>query len=115
MNPSSNEFLLGEAVDIEVVDDKLSRQVLGYGPHIMMVKVWFKQGGVGELHRHPHAQTTYIESGEFEVSIGGKIETLRGGDAFYIPPNIEHGALCKKAGILIDVFSPAREDFLTGE
>jgi quercetin dioxygenase-like cupin family protein len=29
-------------------------------------------------------------------------------------PNVEHGAVCLSAGVLIDVFSPAREDFLEG-
>jgi quercetin dioxygenase-like cupin family protein len=34
------------------------------------------------------------------------------GDAFYIPPNVIHGAVCLEAGVLIDVFSPMREDFI---
>ncbi|RMF21080.1 MAG: cupin domain-containing protein, partial [Bacteroidetes bacterium] len=31
---------------------------------------------------------------------------------FYVPPNVLHGCVCKKDGVLIDVFSPHREDFL---
>jgi len=37
---------------------------------------------------------------------------LNAGDAFYIPPNVLHGAICREAGVLIDVFSPMREDFI---
>ena len=36
------------------------------------------------------------------------------GDSFYVHPNLEHGAVCRSAGVLIDVFSPMREDFLGG-
>jgi len=37
---------------------------------------------------------------------------LKGGDAYYIPPDTMHGAVCMDEGVLIDVFSPMREDFI---
>lgn len=54
---------------------------------------------------------TYVISGEFELTIGDEKKTLKCGDAFYIPPHVLHGALCTELGVLIDVFSPIREDF----
>jgi quercetin dioxygenase-like cupin family protein len=74
--------------------------------------VSFDKGGVGTLHQHPHTQITHVESGVFEVEIGEEKKVLKAGDAFYIPPNIMHGAVCLEAGVLIDVFSPMREDFI---
>jgi quercetin dioxygenase-like cupin family protein len=53
-----------------------------------------------------------VESGVFEVEIDGEKRELSAGDAFYIPPHLLHGAICKEAGVLIDVFSPMREDFV---
>ena len=47
-----------------------------------------------------------------KLTIDGKTQTLKGGDAFYIPPHAMHGAVCTEAGVLIDVFSPIREDFM---
>ena len=64
------------------------------------------------MHKHYHSQVTYVESGEYELTIGGEVKTMKGGDAFYIPPNVMHGAVCTKSGVLIDVFSPIREDFM---
>jgi len=81
----------------------------------MVVKVSFDKGGVGTLHKHFHSQITHIESGIFEVEIGNEKKVLKAGDAFYIPPNTLHGAVCIEAGVLIDVFSPMREDFINGE
>jgi len=46
------------------------------------------------------------------VEINGEKKILKGGDGFYIPPNVLHGAVCMEAGVLIDVFSPMREDFV---
>ena len=109
---SSARFLAGSDIPEEKVGHGMLRQVMGYDPSILLARVVFEEGGVGEIHDHPHSQVTYIESGEFEVSIGEETRLLGAGDGFYIPPNTSHGAVCKKAGALIDVFSPAREDFL---
>lgn len=85
---------------------------MAYDESLMVVKVEFQAGGVGTVHQHYHTQITHVESGAFEVEIAGEKRVLKGGDAFFIPPNVLHGAVCLEAGILIDVFSPMREDFI---
>lgn len=99
----------------ETVGAGIERQMLGYDSSILMTKARFEQGSIGYIHSHLHSQVTYVESGEFEVNIDGELQILKAGDAFYIPPNVSHGAACKKAGVLIDVFSPIREDFFAPE
>jgi len=59
-----------------------------------------------------HAQVSYCAQGRFEFTIGSEKKVLEEGDGAYIPPNTEHGAVCLEEGLLIDVFSPVREDFL---
>ncbi|MEM6378437.1 MAG: cupin domain-containing protein [Bacteroidota bacterium] len=109
---ASKEFLFGDEIEWEVIDDKLRRQIMGYDDKIMLVKVEFKAGGVGQLHEHYHSQVTYVESGEFKMTIGDEVKTIKAGDSYYIPPHVMHGCVCTKDGVLIDVFSPHREDFL---
>lgn len=99
-------------VPLEQLNDKLSRQIMGYDTDLMLVRVFFKKGGVGTAHEHPHQQVTYVEKGKFEVTIGKKTEILGKGDAFVVPSNVTHGAVCLENGILIDTFSPQREDFI---
>ena len=96
----------------EAIDDGIMRQITGYDVNIMMVKVKFKKGAIGREHYHHHAQTSYVVSGKFKVKIGGEENILTEGDAFFIPPNEVHGAVCLEEGMLIDVFSPIREDFV---
>jgi len=96
----------------EQAAEGITRQMIGYDVNIMMVKVSFEKGAIGYIHDHFHSQTTYVESGSFEVTIGDEKKILNGGDGFFIPPNVPHGAVCLEAGVLIDVFSPIREDFL---
>lgn len=106
------EFFFGSETPWEELGPKLRRQIMGYDDKIMLVKVDFKAGGVGEMHQHYHSQVTYVESGEFQMTIGDKVHIIKGGDSYYIPPHVMHGCTCLKDGVLIDVFSPMREDFV---
>ena len=112
MKYSSDEYIQTAELEWENVAPGMHRKFMGFDDKIMMVKVKFEKGGIGVRHAHPHSQTTYVVNGSFEVSIGDKKKVLKEGDGFYIPPNIEHGAVCLEDGILIDVFSPIREDFM---
>ena len=72
----------------------------------------FEKGGIGPIHRHVHVQISHVFSGVFEVQVDGTKKTLKPGDSFFVPSNLWHGVVCLEAGILIDTFSPMREDFL---
>jgi quercetin dioxygenase-like cupin family protein len=101
-----------KSIVLEQVDPGVNRKIMAYDDQLMLVKVFFDKGGVGTLHSHPHSQITHIESGVFEVEIDAVKKVLKTGDAFYIPPHVLHGAVCLEKGVLIDVFSPMREDFI---
>lgn len=105
-------FFYGKETEWEQVAPGLSRQIMGYDGQIMLVKAKFETGAVGQVHRHYHSQVTYVESGEFEMTIDGETKVLNQGDSFYVLPWLWHGCVCTKPGILVDVFSPVREDFL---
>ncbi|KQC34571.1 cupin [Nonlabens sp. YIK11] len=109
---TSKEFLFDADQEWETVGEGVKRKIMGYDDKIMLVKVHFEKGGVGAMHQHHHSQVTYVESGAFEMTIDGETKKLKTGDSFYIPTNVMHGALCLEAGMLIDVFSPIREDFM---
>lgn len=108
----SAKFLINDNIPIEAVEQGIKRKVLGFNEDLMMVKIFFEQDAIGAKHSHQHSQTSYVEEGQFEVSIGDETKRLNEGDGFYVPPNVEHGVVALKPGILIDVFNPFREDFL---
>lgn len=112
MTHQSQAFVMADQVAMEEVAVGIKRQILGYGPDLMAVKVWFDEGAIGYTHEHFHSQVSYVESGEFEVLVDGQTKLLKAGDSFYVAPDLSHGAVCKKPGVLIDMFSPLRQDFL---
>ena len=102
----------GHEATVEPAEPGVTRQVLGYDPELMMVRVSFEQGAVGYIHSHPHRQVTYVECGRFRVTLDGSETEAAAGDCWFVPPGVPHGATALDAGSLIDVFTPARTDFL---
>jgi quercetin dioxygenase-like cupin family protein len=111
-NEQASNFIENGNIPWEKVEDGIHRKVIAYDEKLMLVKVRFEPGRIGKLHQHYQSQITHIESGVFEIQIDGHKKTLKSGDAYYISPNTLHGAECIEAGVLIDVFSPMREDFI---
>jgi quercetin dioxygenase-like cupin family protein len=111
-NAARKVFFEGYKIPWETVAPGMKRKIMAYEERLMMVRVEFEKGAVGIVHRHHHSQISIVESGKFEVEIGTEKKILSEGDAFYAPPYVMHGAVCLEAGVLIDVFSPVREDFI---
>lgn len=111
----SSNFLFGEEMPLEDVDTGIKRQILGHNNDLMLVKAIFEAGAEGYQHKHYHSQVAYVESGVFDVTIDGVTKRQKAGDSFFVPPNVMHGAVCIEAGVLLDMFSPVREDFLKND
>ena len=110
----SASFQFEKELPWEDLKNGLQRQLFGYDDKVMMLKIKFEKGAVGALHQHMHSQVTYIESGVFDMTIDNVTKRLNTGDGYYVPPHAMHGIVCMEAGMLVDVFSPHREDFLGG-
>lgn len=96
----------------QAADKGVTRRILAYTDSLMVVENTFEQEAVGKLHHHPHTQITYIVSGEFDFTIGDEHKTVRAGDTLLKEDGVEHGCVCKEAGVLLDIFTPMRQDFL---
>ncbi len=109
---ASSEFQFENEIKWEDLGNGVQRQVYGYDDKLMLLKVKFEKGAIGAMHSHPHSQATYIESGVFEMTIGDEVKIIKKGDGYYVPPHVVHGVTCLEPGMLVDAFSPVREDFL---
>lgn len=97
----------------EAVNEKVTRKILNHSPALMVVQVRFQAGGIGEPHSHAeHEQIGYIIKGRFEVTVGDEKQILVAGDSFYAGRNVMHGVVALEDSILLDIFTPRRDDFL---
>ncbi len=105
-------FFIGNDIASVPAGEGVTRKVLAHSKNIMVCELHFKKGAEGKPHTHIHEQCSYIISGKFCFEIGGKKMVLSSGDSTYKESGVLHGAVCLEEGVLLDIFTPEREDFL---
>ena len=98
MKTRSKTFISGEELPWEPCGPGVRRRIMGYDPHLMVVRVAFDKDAVGATHTHYHSQVTQIESGRYEVTIGGESRVLGPGDGYYVLADEPHGLHCLEPG-----------------
>ena len=91
----------------------LTRRVLAYNEKLFLAEHQMVKGWAGAMHSHPHDQVVYIVRGYLKVNCLGKSFELRTGDTFVVRGGVEHGASAMEDSLVIDVFTPCREDYIT--
>jgi len=92
--------------------DGVTYKTLAYGIRTSLSEFRLKNGSVIPNHSHPHEQTGYMISGQMTFTINGEIYNAEPGDSWCIPSNVEHGVDVLEDSVVIEVFSPVREDYL---
>jgi quercetin dioxygenase-like cupin family protein len=102
-----------DAIPVEQTAEGIERQMF-IGNRMMMCRFRFKPFLVTPEHDHPHEQMTLVERGRVRFFIEGKERIASAGDVLHFPPNCWHGAtMMDEEVVLIDIFSPPREDFMS--
>ena len=101
------------AAEVEPVEmvPGVRRRVLSYGQRLMVVQVTLEEGAVVSVHSHPHEQITYIIEGRLSMEVEGQTHVLGPGDSLLLPGGVEHGATVIERTLVVDTFSPPREDY----
>ena len=90
----------------------VQRKVLSHSDNLMVCEITLEGGSVIASHAHPHEQITYVISGKCRYTVGAETQEVSQGDSVLIPGNVPHSIVVLETMKVIDVFSPAREDFL---
>ncbi|WP_367568620.1 cupin domain-containing protein [Lacrimispora sp.] len=108
----NQKWVFNKDIDGEQAAEGVVRKILAYCDSMMCVENHFEKGAVGNMHSHPHTQITYVASGAFEFTIGDETKTVKAGDTLLKQDGVVHGCVCLEKGILVDFFTPMREDFV---
>lgn len=102
-----------DSVPVERIAEGIDRQMI-VGRNIMICRLRFDAFVVTPAHRHPHEQMTLVMQGKVKFTLDNEVQIVSAGDILHFPPNQLHGAtMLNEEVVLIDIFSPIREDFLT--
>ena len=108
------QHLNWEAIPTEQIADGIQRQMF-IGNRMMICRFRFRPFLVTPEHDHPHEQMTIVERGRVRFFIEGKERIASAGDVLHFPSKCWHGAtMMDEEVVLIDIFTPLREDFLNG-
>src|SRR3954471_7950004 len=87
------------------------------GEQVMIAHVYLTKGAIVPKHEHPNEQITYILEGTLRFWLGeDEHETVDvgAGEVLTIPPHLPHKAEALEDTLDVDVFTPPREDWLSG-
>jgi quercetin dioxygenase-like cupin family protein len=98
----------------EVLDGVLLKTIV-YGDHTLMTEVRLARGAVVPEHEHTQEQTGYLISGSLRFFSGDQQEIAVPGDSWSFPGGCSHGAEALEDTVVLEVFSPLREDYLPEE
>jgi quercetin dioxygenase-like cupin family protein len=99
-------------IPAEQTAEGIERQMV-IGVNVMMCRFRFAPFVITAEHSHPHEQMTLVVKGKVKFIISGEERIVSAGDVLHFPPNNRHGAtMLDEEVVLIDIFSPIREDFL---
>lgn len=99
-------------------DDEISdlyRRKMVFGESITVARVEVKQGAVTQPHTHQNEEVIIVLKGAWRFQMAGREETLRANQMLIIPPGVEHSAEAVEDTVAIDICTPTRIDWLTGE
>jgi len=95
--------------------DGVDQKTMVYGEHTLMTEFRLKKGSILPRHSHPSEQTGYMISGEMILIIGSVSHRCTPGDSWCIPSNMEHQGGISEDSLVVEIFSPVREDYLPGK
>lgn len=110
MKPEQCVLAAGAAVSNP--EPGLTRHMLAYNPELMLVQNVLEKGWRGTLHSHPHTQAVFVLRGHIQFASEGRTLDLCAGDSVVVAGDIDHQAWALEDSAVLDVFTPARRDFL---
>ena len=99
-----------DATPVEMLPGLVQR-TLADGETMMMCEFTFEADVEVPNHTHPHEQVGYVVSGRVRMIIDGQRFELGPGDSYRAPSNVPHGAVALEPAVVIDAFSPPRQDY----
>lgn len=99
---------------IEVFPGVVRHRLLSTG-HVYQMEVRLAAGSEVPLHRHPQEQISYVVSGRLRFQVGEQLIEAAAGAAVAIPGDTAHAVWTLEESLVIDTFTPPREDYLAAD
>ena len=103
-----------EQLPAEQMNALVVRKVIHSG-QMTIARLNIGKDAVVPEHSHINEQIANVERGALLFHIGGVDQMVRAGESLVIPPNVPHGVVALEDTVVTDVFTPRREDWISGD
>ena len=90
----------------------IRRRTITYGTSMYQMIAKLDAGSRMPEHKHPQEQIVHILEGRMKLIVSGVPHELKGGESFYLASNIPHGVETIDDTMVLDTFSPPRDEYL---
>lgn len=101
-----------DAAQVEMLPG-VHRRTMSVTDEEMLCEFFLERNSVVPEHSHLNDQVGYVIYGQVELVIGDQKHVCQPGDSYAIPGGVVHQARALVDSLLIDVFSPPRDDYRT--
>lgn len=91
------------------------RRKVAQGENLTLARLEAKQGAVTRPHRHDHEEIIFLVKGSWRFQLPTGTVTLYPNQVLSIPKGVEHSSEVLEDVVAIDVCTPARKDWISGE
>ncbi|MBE2267452.1 MAG: cupin domain-containing protein [Anaerolinea sp.] len=91
----------------------IHRRTMGITDEVMLCEFFLVRGAVVPEHHHMNDQVGYVIYGRLELTVNGQTRVCDPGTSYAIPGGVSHSATALVDTLLIDTFSPPRNDYRT--
>jgi quercetin dioxygenase-like cupin family protein len=102
-----------DSIEREQLNPLVQRQAI-HTERMTMARLFLKAGAVVPRHRHENEQCTVMEAGRLRFIFDDGERIVEAGEVMQIPPNVPHAVESLTDSVALDLFSPRREDWLSG-
>jgi quercetin dioxygenase-like cupin family protein len=98
----------------ERLNPMVTRRVV-HTERMTIAKLKLSKGAIVPLHHHENEQVTMMDNGALRFEIGGRDIIVRGGESLVIPSNVPHLVEALEDSVATDLFTPPRQDWISGD
>ena len=102
------------SVEREPMTTGIARQVIHSG-RMTTARIFMKEGAVVARHSHENEQMSHVLEGRLKFEFDRGDIVVEAGEVLEIPSNEPHRVVALEDSAAMDVFAPARQDWISGD
>jgi quercetin dioxygenase-like cupin family protein len=99
---------------VDALSDTIGRQMLNTAA-LTIARIHLRAGAIVPRHQHENEQVSTVLEGRLRFLVGDEEAEISAGQSVAIRPNVPHEVHALTDALALDVFTPRREDWISGD